>query len=127
MNTTVTNPTNGKMSRAVFRRQIAQQAYQCARWLKANHFEVQHIDRNAVKQPIIIIRNEYLCTKLEGAVEAFERTPDGAYRFNYVVRFDCQVRWDVRRVEEPARKPRWIPAWIVDALRSLQQVGGIHG
>jgi hypothetical protein len=119
------------------RREIALQARRCVQWLEANHFEVQHVQRGALKQPIIIIRNGWLNYKLDGMVDAYERTADGAFRYRYVMRFDCQVRWDIVQVQVHEAQPvtGWrsvipselIPFWLVDAFRSLQKVGGIHG
>lgn len=103
---------------AAQRREIALQATRCVNWLKVNGFEVLHVQRGACQQPIIIIRNGWLNSKLQGSVDAYERTAGGAFRFRYVSRFDCQVRWDIVREQMLTAKPRgnWLVGWVVESL-----------
>ena len=91
--TALSNPTNRKMSSAVFRRQIAQQAYQCARWLRINGFDVMAV-LGGLRQPRVVIKPSPLCNALEGVVQAYERTAKGERRYHYVVRFECTVEWE---------------------------------
>ncbi len=82
-----------KVSNAALRRQIAEKAYQCARWLRINGFEVLAV-LGGVRQPRVVIRPSTLCYQLEGAVDAFERSPRGERRYRYAVRFDCMIEWE---------------------------------
>lgn len=74
------------------RRELAQKAHQCARWLKVNGFEVIAV-AGGMRQPRVLIKPDPLCDRLEGAVSAYERSPRGERHYRYAVRFDCMVEW----------------------------------
>jgi hypothetical protein len=89
----IIEPTQKKMSGAVYRRQIAQQAHQCARWLRVNGFEVMAV-LGGLRQPRVVIKSSPLCNTLDGVVQAYERTSKGERRYRYAVRFDCMIEWE---------------------------------
>lgn len=79
---------------AAQRLEIARQADFCARWLKSHGLEVLCIDGGVRTPPRITIRSSPLCNKLEGVASGFSRGPKGEQRYQWVMRFDCEVRWD---------------------------------
>lgn len=89
----IIEPSPRCVHNADLRRRIAQQVYQCSRWLKVQGFEILRV-AGGVIQPRIVIKHSPLCASLEGAVDAYERTPHGERRYRYAVRFDCMVEWE---------------------------------
>ncbi len=81
-------------SAAARRLWIAEQADYCAKWLKAQGLEVLRVEKGPLTQPRIIIRPSPLCDRFDGAVSGYSRTLKGELRYRWVMRFDCEVRWD---------------------------------
>lgn len=75
---------------------IAGQADLCAKWLKAQGLEVLHIERGMRTPPRIHIKPSPLCDCFDGAVQCYERGPQGERRYKSVMRLDCEVRWEVK-------------------------------
>lgn len=89
----IIEPAPRRIHNAELRRQIATKAYQCARWLRANGFEVLAV-MGGLRQPRVVIKAGPLCDRLDGVVAAFERGPCGERRYRYAVRFGCMVEWE---------------------------------
>lgn len=89
----IIEPQPRHVHNADLRRRIAQQVYQCSRWLRVQGFEILRV-AGGVIQPRIVIKHSQLCASLEGAVDAYERNPHGERRYRYAVRFDCMVEWE---------------------------------
>lgn len=89
----IIEPAPRRIHSAELRRQIAAKAYQCARWLRANGFEVLAV-MGGLRQPRVVIKPSPLCDRLDGVVAAYERGPYGERRYRYAVRFDCMVEWE---------------------------------
>lgn len=73
---------------------IARRADQCAKWLKAQGLEVLHIERGLRTPPRIHIKPIPRCDGIDGAVQCYERGPQGERRYKMAMRFDCEVQWD---------------------------------
>ncbi len=86
------NPAPRRVYNAELRRQIAAKVQQCTRWLRISGYEVVEVS-GGPRQPRIVIKHSPLCNRLDGAAEAYERTPRGERRYRYAVRFDCMVEW----------------------------------
>jgi hypothetical protein len=67
---------------------------QCIRWLKYNGFIVKGIQKG-IRRHRIFIENSDLCKTLEGAIYRYERLLKIERRYLFVLRFDCEVRWNV--------------------------------
>lgn len=80
------------------RLQIAAQANQCVKWLEINGFEVICISKEILTPPRIIIRNSPLCNELDGVAMGYERNKRGSKHYRFVMRFDCEVRWEILTV-----------------------------
>ncbi len=87
------NQAPRRVYNAELRRQIAAKVQQCTRWLRISGYEVVEV-AGGLRQPRVVIKHSPLCNRLEGAAEAYERTPRGGRRYRYVVRFDCMVEWE---------------------------------
>lgn len=75
------------------RRHLADQVQRCIAWLKVNGYEVRTV-LGGTFLPRIVISRSHLCAMLEGVVDAWERTPTGERRYNFVIRFDCMIEWE---------------------------------
>lgn len=89
----IIEPVQRRIHNAELRRQIAMKAYQCARWLQISGFEVLAV-MGGLRQPRVIIKADPLCERLDGVVEAYERSLHGERRYRYAVRFGCMVEWE---------------------------------
>lgn len=74
------------------RHALAAEADQCVRWLKAQGYNVIRVEQGAVG-PRILIHASPLCKQLEGAVSAYLKGIEGARRYSFAWRHDCEVRW----------------------------------
>lgn len=74
------------------RREIAEKAHGCVKWLKSQGFDVVRVEKGAVG-PRIIIRTSPLCKQLDGTVSAYSRAATGEQRYSFTFRFECEVRW----------------------------------
>lgn len=86
-------------------RQDAFVAERCVTWLKVQGFEVLRVESGR-RTPRITIRTSPLCEQLEGAVRMYERTKDGARRYWFAIRLDCEVRWTEACPEQSRRGVR---------------------
>ena len=73
--------------------ETAEQASRCVKWLEIQGFEVLYVQKGRAS-PLIIIRPNPLCDKLEGAVAVYERGQRFERRYKMVTRLHCEVRWD---------------------------------
>lgn len=89
----IIEPVPRRVANAELRRRIAARVHECSRWLRINGFKVIAVAGGLI-QPRIIIQQGPLCDLLDGAADAYERTPSGARRYRYAVRFDCMVEWE---------------------------------
>lgn len=74
------------------RRQTAEKADGCVKWLKAQGFDVVRVEAGATG-PRITIRPSPLCKRLDGVVPAYQRIGNIEQRYTFVFRFGCEVRW----------------------------------
>lgn len=74
------------------RLETAVQSDRCAKWLKAQGFEVLCVQKGP-RNPRITIRTSPLCDQLEGAVRMYERVGKTERRYWVAIRFGCEVRW----------------------------------
>lgn len=76
------------------RREVAEMANRCIKWLRIQGFEVRHVQKGNNGNPLIIINPSPLCDKLEGAVAIYEHSLNYERRYKTVNRLDCEVRWE---------------------------------
>lgn len=86
-------PKQRRIHQAELRRRLAQRVYQCSQWLRVSKFEILRV-AGGFCQPRIVIKPSPLCAKLDGTVDAYERTRHGERRYRYAVRFGCMVEWE---------------------------------
>jgi hypothetical protein len=75
--------------------------------------------------PRIVIKSGELCDTLEGAADAYERTPGGKRYYRYVLRFDVQIEWSVAPEFMPQQG--WVRRVCAAALRVLNQLRAMGG